>query len=108
MRSQRLRSMQLRRRHVAISLLVLCAILGALPAATASADQRLSFDHASTSEKLVALTFDADMTPGMLRELKSGKVASWYNEKVIEVLRQQQVPANLFLTGLWIEAYSAA
>ena len=108
MRSQRLRSMQLRRRHVAISLLVLCAILGALPAATASADQRLSFDHASTSEKIVALTFDADMTPGMLRELKSGKVASWYNEKVIEVLRQQQVPANLFLTGLWIEAYSAA
>jgi peptidoglycan-N-acetylglucosamine deacetylase len=108
MRSQCLRSMQLRRRHAAIFLLVLCAILGALAAAMASADQRLSFDHASTSEKIVALTFDADMTPGMLRELKSGKVASWYNEKVIEALRQQQVPATLFLTGLWIETYSAA
>jgi peptidoglycan/xylan/chitin deacetylase (PgdA/CDA1 family) len=107
MHSQRLRSVQLRRRHVAISLLVLCAILGALPAAMASADQRLSFDHASTNQKIVALTFDADMTPGMLSELKSRKIASWYNEKVIEILRQQQVPATLFLTGLWIEAYSA-
>ena len=57
---------------------------------------------------MVALTFDADMTPGMLRELKSGRVVSWYNEKVIGALKQQQVPATLFLTGLWIEAYSAA
>ena len=82
-------------------------MLSAPLAATAAADQRPSFDHASTSQKVVALTFDADMTPGMLSELKSGKVASWYNEKVIAALRQQQVPATLFLTGLWIEAYSA-
>ena len=74
----------------------------------ASSDLRLGFDHAATDRKIVALTFDADMTPGMLSELKSRKVASWYNEKVIAVLRQQQVPATLFLTGLWIEAYSAA
>jgi hypothetical protein len=72
-------------------------------AASASADARLSFDHAATTQKIVVLTFDADMTPGMLRELKSGKVASWYKEKVIEALRQQQTPATLFLTGLWIE-----
>jgi hypothetical protein len=52
--------------------------------------------------------FDADMTPGMLSELKSRKIASWYNEKVIETLRQEQIPATLFLTGLWIEAYGAA
>jgi peptidoglycan-N-acetylglucosamine deacetylase len=77
----------------------------ALPA---SADQRLSFDRATTDRKVVALTFDADMTPGMLSELKSGRVASWYNQKVIEILRRQQVPATLFLTGLWIEAYSGA
>jgi peptidoglycan/xylan/chitin deacetylase (PgdA/CDA1 family) len=68
----------------------------------------LSFDRAATDQKIVALTFDADMTPGMLRELKSRRVASWYNEKVIEILRQQQVPATLFMTGLWIEAYSDA
>jgi peptidoglycan-N-acetylglucosamine deacetylase len=83
-------------------------VLSASLAALASANQRLSFDHASTSQKIVALTFDADMTPGMLSELKSGRIASWYNEKVIETLKQQQVPATLFLTGLWIEAYSAA
>ena len=87
-----------------IFLLVLCTLLPA-PASTV---QRLSFDHASTSQKVVALTFDADMTPRMLSELKSGKVPSWYNENVIATLRQQHVPANLFLTGLWIETYTAA
>ena len=88
--------------------LTLWAMLSAPFVATASNDQRLSYDHAATDKKIVALTFDADMTPGMLSALKSKRVASWYNEKVIETLRQQQVPATLFLTGLWIEAYSAA
>lgn len=97
--------MQSRWRQAAISVLTLWAILKCPLAATASADQVLSFDHAATSQKIVALTFDADMTPGMLRELKSGKVASWYNEKVIEALKQLQAPATLFLTGLWIEIY---
>jgi peptidoglycan/xylan/chitin deacetylase (PgdA/CDA1 family) len=95
-------------RPTALYLLALCAMSAAPLAAAASTGQRLSFDHASTSEKLVALTFDADMTPGMLRELKSGRVSSWYNEKVIAALKQQQVPATLFLTGLWIETYSVA
>jgi peptidoglycan-N-acetylglucosamine deacetylase len=81
--------------------------LGAmLSASLAAAGQFLSFDHAATDQKIVALTFDADMTPGMLSELKSKKVASWYNEKVIATLRQEQVPATLFMTGLWIETYS--
>jgi peptidoglycan/xylan/chitin deacetylase (PgdA/CDA1 family) len=86
----------------------LSVALVVLSVTIASGGPPLSFDHASTSEKIVALTFDADMTPGMLRELKSGRVASWYNKKVIDTLRQQQVPATLFLTGLWIEAYSDA
>ena len=101
MRRRRLRS-------TAISVLALCVTLSVPLAGMASTSQRLIFNHASTSQKVVALTFDADMTPGMLSELKSKRVASWYNEKVIETLRQQQVPATLFLTGLWIEAYSAA
>jgi peptidoglycan-N-acetylglucosamine deacetylase len=95
-------------RSTAVPVLLLCAMLGASRAATNSTGQGVIFDHASTSKKIVALTFDADMTPGMLSELRSKRVASWYNEKVIETLRQQQVPATLFLTGLWIEAYSAA
>ena len=74
----------------------------------ASAGQPLELRSCIDKPKIVALTFDADMTPGMLSELKSGRIASWYNEKSSKSLRQQQVPATLFLTGLWIEAYSAA
>ncbi len=95
-------------RRARLSLLILCAVSCELPLALALASERLSFDHAATTEKIVALTFDADMTPGMLRELRSKRVASWYNEKVIATLRQEQVPATLFLTGLWIEAYRDA
>ncbi len=86
---------------------VVLAVLTAALAATlaAAADKPLSFDHAATDKKIVALTFDADMTPGMLSELRSKRVASWYNDKVITALRQEQVPATLFMTGLWIEAY---
>jgi peptidoglycan/xylan/chitin deacetylase (PgdA/CDA1 family) len=93
-------------RSAAIALLTLCAMPVALLAAMAPTARPLSFDHASTDAKIVALTFDADMTPGMLRELKSKKVASWYNEKVIATLKDKQIPATLFLTGLWIETYS--
>src|ERR1700688_2280693 len=106
-----MRRPMLRRRCLgtpAISVLALCVTLSVPLAGMASTSQRLIFNHASNSQKVVALTFDADMTPGMLSELKSKRVASWYNEKVIETLRQEQVPATLFLTGLWIEAYSAA
>jgi peptidoglycan-N-acetylglucosamine deacetylase len=67
----------------------------------------LGFDHAVTGQKVVALTFDADMTLKMRDELRSGKVASWYNANVIATLQRENVPATLFLTGLWIEAYPA-
>jgi len=73
----------------------------------ASPTRQLSFDHAATNQKVVALTFDADMTFKMFNELKSGKVASWYNQGVIATLREEHVPATLFLAGLWIERYPA-
>ena len=63
-------------------------------------------NYVETKEKKVALTFDADMTSFMLQELKSGKVKSWYNKQVIDVLEKEQVPATLFLTGMWIEQYA--
>jgi peptidoglycan-N-acetylglucosamine deacetylase len=95
-------------RRAAILLSTLVGILGALPVTLASSAPQLGFDHAATDEKIVALTFDGDMTPGMLSELKSKRVSSWYNEKIIEVLRQEHVPATLFLTGMWIETYRDA
>jgi len=64
-----------------------------------------SFNSGPRSDRLVALTFDADMTPGMLALLRRGTVQSWYNREVIDVLRAERVPATLFLTGLWASTY---
>jgi peptidoglycan/xylan/chitin deacetylase (PgdA/CDA1 family) len=67
----------------------------------------LVFPKPSLPAKPVALTFDADMTQGMFNQLKSGQVASWYNKDVIDVLEKDKVPATIFVTGLWAEAYPA-
>ncbi len=50
------------------------------------------------------LTFDADMTPGMLKRQQSGAVRSWYDPAIIDFLRENQVPAAIFVTGLFAEA----
>lgn len=43
-------------------------------------------------QKVLALTFDA-----------CGGRHSGYNEKLIEYLRREQIPATLFVTGVWID-----
>ncbi|MGH3429226.1 MAG: polysaccharide deacetylase family protein [Mycobacteriales bacterium] len=48
----------------------------------------------ATSEKVVALTFDAC----------GGPHGNGYNGALIELLRQRRVPATLFLNGRWIAA----
>ncbi len=58
-----------------------------------------------TDRPRVALTFDADMTPAMLRRLRTGEVGSHHNATLIAELRRLQVPATLFLTGLWTQHY---
>jgi peptidoglycan/xylan/chitin deacetylase (PgdA/CDA1 family) len=88
--------------------LTLCVFLLAQFLATGATAEQVGFNRATTTQKVVALTFDADMAPSMLRDLRSGKVGSWYNKNVIAVLRRERVPATLFLAGLWIETYSAA
>ena len=97
--------MNLQNKPLTIFILALCALICASPFTMGSSTQHLSFDHAAITQKVVALTFDADMTPRMSNELKGGKIASWYNQKVIATLRQERVPATLFLAGLWIERY---
>jgi len=62
-------------------------------------------EHGPRDKNAIALTFDADMTPGMQHQLHTGVVASWYNEDVITVLEKHNVKATLFLTGLWAESY---
>ena len=68
-------------------------------------DGVVSFDNGVRESGLVALTFDADMTTGMLAQLQAGQVRSWYNADVRDVLEQEHVPATIFLTGLWAQAY---
>lgn len=63
------------------------------------------FFHGDRNYKRVALTFDADMTSGMVDMLHSGSVVSYYDDKLIAVLRRNKVPATLFLSGLWVEQY---
>lgn len=53
----------------------------------------------------IALTFDADMTPYMASQLKSGKVKSYYNSKIIDILTSNNIKATIFITGLWAEEY---
>ncbi len=69
-------------------------------------DGYYSFDNGPRSGNRIALSFDADMTPAMLQQLRSGSVGSWYNREVREILDQEAVPATLFLTGLWAATYA--
>lgn len=57
--------------------------------------------------RAVALTFDADLTAYMGRELDTGKVRSFDNAAAIDELIRLRVPATFFLTGLWMLRYPA-
>lgn len=61
--------------------------------------------HGLRDKHVVALTFDADMTPGMEEELRSGRVRSYYDPRIIDFLTRTQTKATLFLSGMWIEMY---
>lgn len=94
--------MPLLHRHFA-SLLALSLPLAS--AASVSLNAPGVIQHGPRNTKMVALTFDADMTPGMLQNLKSGRVSSYYNGAVVDALKQSQTPATFFLTGMWAEQY---
>lgn len=57
------------------------------------------------AEKVIAVTFDFDMTPGMLFRLQSGEIKTWYDPEVLEILRREKIPHTIFLTGLAALAY---
>lgn len=60
--------------------------------------------HGPRQSPRIALTFDADMTPGMLRMLHGGKVKSYNPTELYRLLEQNRIKATFFLSGLWIEA----
>ncbi|GII20791.1 polysaccharide deacetylase family protein [Planosporangium mesophilum] len=77
----------------------------ALPGATRAGLRPPVVTNGPRTGNKVALTFDADMTDSMLFNLASGRVKSYANIKVIDILESRQVPATFFLTGEWAERY---
>ena len=81
-----------------------------LPPARPKIEERLAatqIDHGARTRREVALTFDADMTEGMLAQLRSGRQRTWYAAAIVHELRETHTPATVFLTGLWTSAYPA-
>ncbi|GHF46186.1 peptidoglycan/xylan/chitin deacetylase (PgdA/CDA1 family) [Deinococcus metalli] len=89
-------------------LLALLALSGVAGAIRPSLDAPGVITHGPRALQDVALTFDADMTPGMEQELRSGRVRSFDNEAVVRVLEQAGIPATFFLTGMWAQVYPAS
>ncbi|MEU8566240.1 polysaccharide deacetylase family protein [Streptomyces cyaneofuscatus] len=57
------------------------------------------------AEKVVALTFDADMTADQGARAKAGE--RFDNPELIALLRRLKVPSTVFMTGRWAEEYPA-
>lgn len=76
-----------------------------LPGATRPGTRPPVVDHGPRTGGLVALTFDADMTDGMIHSLRTGEVRSYANLRILDLLEREQVPATFFLTGKWVEQY---
>jgi peptidoglycan/xylan/chitin deacetylase (PgdA/CDA1 family) len=60
---------------------------------------------ASTTRRLVALTFDLDMNPDMAAAARAG--FKWINTDATSYLESTKVHATLFMTGMWAEVYPA-
>ncbi len=71
-------------------------LTSALSSVTAVAQEQLVVDHGPRNSKKIALTFDACPT---------GKPDE-YDDKVIDVLIREKVPATLFMSGRWVEKNS--
>ncbi|GEM86477.1 polysaccharide deacetylase family protein [Meiothermus granaticius] len=61
--------------------------------------------HGPRTAARIALTFDADMTPGMRENLRSGRVKAYNDPRIYAILEREGVKATFFLSGMWIEEY---
>ncbi|WP_199547682.1 polysaccharide deacetylase family protein [Streptomyces sp. N35] len=63
------------------------------------------FKNGERREKVVALTFDADMTADQGTRAARGE--RFDNPELIRALKRYKVPATVFMTGRWAEEYPA-
>ncbi len=61
--------------------------------------------HGDRQKKLIALTFDADMTEGMKQLILHKKTGESYDKRIVDTLLSTKTDATFFLSGLWIEMY---
>ncbi|MFK3984921.1 polysaccharide deacetylase family protein [Micromonospora sp. NPDC050397] len=76
-----------------------------VPGATRAGTRPPVVDHGPRTGNRVALTFDADMTDSMLYNLRTGRVKSYANLRILDLLEREELPATFFLTGKWVERY---
>jgi peptidoglycan/xylan/chitin deacetylase (PgdA/CDA1 family) len=69
------------------------------PGATRAGTRPPVVNHGPRTGNRVALTFDADMTDGMLYNLRTGRVKSYANLRIIDMLEQQRIPATFELAN---------
>lgn len=81
---------------------------GAAPVEKDTVNIAALITHGSRDKNEIALTFDADMTPKMKKEMNDGKVKSWYDARITAILEKENVPATFFITGMWAEMYPDA
>ncbi|WP_254402934.1 polysaccharide deacetylase family protein, partial [Streptomyces anulatus] len=68
-------------------------------------ERRPTGGGAAAAEKVVALTFDADMTADQGPRAASGE--RFDNPELVALLRRLKVPSTVFMTGRWAEEYPA-
>jgi peptidoglycan/xylan/chitin deacetylase (PgdA/CDA1 family) len=73
------------------------------PARDIEAHQPRIIYGALVTRPLVALTFDLDMSPAMVAQLRAGRVKPWVNQEALALLQQSGIHATLFMTGMWAE-----
>ncbi|MFF0471080.1 polysaccharide deacetylase family protein [Micromonospora zamorensis] len=79
--------------------------VASVPGAAPTGTRAPVVDHGPRTGDKVALTFDADMTDAMLGNLRAGRVTSYANLRILDLLERERVPATFFLTGKWVQRY---
>jgi peptidoglycan/xylan/chitin deacetylase (PgdA/CDA1 family) len=63
---------------------------------------RWPIEHGPRDGNSVALTFDADLSPFVTSSDRATEPGR--HREILDLLRAEEVPATLFLTGVWVEA----